>query len=125
MNTQTLHSYLAHACPQITQGDRKSSALSDVVISLSKAAVKIATLAAQNGINSPSLGTLAGGVNDDGDHQKQLDMMADEIIISALENTAVGRYFSEEQTAHIMMTKKGVLGLHVTRLMALQILIQI
>ena len=75
------------------------AALQQTITSLAEAASQIAQLAAHNGIASPSLGALAGGQNDDGDSQKQLDMIADDIITKALAGSQVGVYFSEEQTA--------------------------
>ena len=62
-----------------------------------------------NGIGASSLGGLAGGVNEDGDSQKQLDVLSDDII-AAISNTGIGIYYSEEQSES-MIDKTGLLGL--------------
>lgn len=86
------------------------TAIIDAIMGLSKAAIQIADLAATNGIGAASLGDLAGTMNEDGDNQKQLDVMADEIITKLLQDASVGTYFSEEQAAPVTLTEDGALG---------------
>ncbi len=67
------------------------------LIALCSAATKIAKLAAANGIGTDNLGSLTGAENTDGDEQKALDVIADQLICSALASTGVGAYLSEER----------------------------
>ncbi len=54
------------------------------VLHLCDCAKKIAKLASANGIGNAALGQLTGTENSDGDGQKALDVMADEIICASL-----------------------------------------
>ena len=49
------------------------------------------------GLTTEALGDTTGAQNSDGDQQKQLDVLADEIVSRALRATALGAYFSEER----------------------------
>ena len=55
-------------------------ALAEAILALAGAAKEIADLASYQGIGGASLGTLTGQENEDGDDQKQLDVMADDLI---------------------------------------------
>jgi fructose-1,6-bisphosphatase len=57
------------------------------LIALCSAAKKISKLAAGNGIGTDDLGSLTGAENTDGDEQKALDVLADQLICSALAPT--------------------------------------
>ena len=74
-----------------------SQTVCDAITALCDAAKKIAELAAQNGIGTASLGALTGAENTDGDEQKALDVMADELICAALAPTGIAAYLSEER----------------------------
>jgi len=76
-NGQDIKAYLLekHRQGQISQ------TLCDAITALCDAAQKIAQIAAQNGIGAASLGALTGAENTDGDEQKALDVMADELIV--------------------------------------------
>jgi len=50
------------------------------------------------------------GLNSDGDSQKQLDVIADDIFYKSLEAAGVGFYASEEREAIEMLNKAGNLG---------------
>ena len=108
MKTPSLHStlddYLAvilesHPLPETVA----SSAVMDIILGLSEAAIQIARLAASNGLSADNLGALAGGMNEDGDSQKQLDLISDALIQEALSQAGVGHYFSEEQSAPLSL----------------------
>ena len=74
-----------------------SQTLCDAITVLCDAAEKIAQIAAQNGIGAASLGALTGAENTDGDEQKALDVIADELICAALAPTGIAAYLSEER----------------------------
>ncbi|MGB1614498.1 MAG: hypothetical protein ACPHCX_06965, partial [Candidatus Puniceispirillaceae bacterium] len=67
------------------------------VLGLAKASINIAELAAQNGINQTALGVVTGEENADGDDQKALDVLADQLIEQALAKTSLFAYLSEER----------------------------
>lgn len=67
------------------------------LIALCSAAKKIAKIAAVNGIGADSLGSLTGAENTDGDEQKALDVLADQLICNALAPTGISAYLSEER----------------------------
>ena len=67
------------------------------VLALCSAAKQIAGLASQNGIGTAILGALIGAENTDGDEQKALDVLADELICTALQGTGIAAYLSEER----------------------------
>ena len=71
-----------------------SDAAAAAVLALCDAAKQIAKLASQNGIGAASLGTLTGAENTDGDEQKALDVLADELICEALAATGIAAYLS-------------------------------
>ena len=80
--------------------NEKGEAIREVCAALEalcSAATKIAKLAAGNGIGTDNLGSLTGAENTDGDEQKALDVLADQLICSALAPTGVSAYLSEER----------------------------
>ena len=95
---QTIESYL--------QAHEKTGAISkpvcSAVLGLCRAAQQIARLAAQNGIGTASLGALTGAENTDGDEQKALDVLADELIHSSLEGAGIAAYLSEERDEAVL-----------------------
>lgn len=92
MKPSYLSDYLAQKIPL---GDRQE--LTKLIEALAQSAVYISDIASQNGLGTGQLGRLAGGENQDGDSQKQLDVMADEHIARALEQAGASHYFSEER----------------------------
>ena len=86
-------------------------ALAEAILALAGAAKEIADLASYQGIGGASLGTLTGQENEDGDDQKQLDVMADDLIQRAIQQTDIGLYFSEEMSTSLEINKTGALGL--------------
>lgn len=103
----TLETYLADDALPDNIG---ASAVTAAILGLSEAAIKIARLAAFNGLSDDNLGALAGGINEDGDDQKQLDVIADRLVQEALSDAGVATYFSEEQSAPIGLHNGGALG---------------
>ena len=82
-----------------------------VILALCGAAIEISALAAQTGLTTEALGDTTGAQNSDGDQQKQLDVLADEIVSRALGATALGAYFSEERDDAVIFSQKGMLSL--------------
>ena len=68
----------------------------ETVINLSRAAIEISQICAY-GTLKDGFGALAGTENSDGDDQKALDVISDEIVTSALRKSPVAFYASEEQ----------------------------
>lgn len=82
--------------------------LMQIVLELSKAAEQIAAHIAQIGLTSTQMGLATGDTNIDGDQQKQLDVIADDIICSAMQKTGlVQRYYSEEKEDAILCTPQA------------------
>lgn len=79
-----------------------------VVSGLAAAAAAISRL-----IRTPdkaaNLGAIKGSANADGDDQKALDVLADELITAQLRNAGVAIYLSEEQDAPIPLHEQGSL----------------
>ena len=107
----TLDAYLdqAHAAGSL------SFETANALHALAQASKKIAQLIAQNGLAARQLGEVTGAQNTDGDSQKALDILADEIIFSHLKavqkapqntpqsNGAIKAYLSEEREAPLWL----------------------
>jgi fructose-1,6-bisphosphatase I len=94
-----LDDYLTNRCDD----GRISLAEAKVTRQLAEAAIAITRLIRVSGIET-DLGAETGGANSDGDDQKALDVMAEEIIIEHLQNTAAAYVLSEEQDAPIALS---------------------
>ena len=79
------------------------------VLGLAEASIKIAELAAQNGISQTLLGAVTGDENADGDDQKALDVLADQLIEQALAKTSLFAYLSEEREQPVPLSSSGQL----------------
>lgn len=117
MNAISLSDHLTTKTALHDVPDGVADGVADAIEGLATAAIAIAQLAARNGLASHSashsdtnLGSLSGGQNEDGDSQKQLDVMADALVCDALRAAQVGCYFSEEQSAPVRLHEGGVLG---------------
>lgn len=108
--THDLEVFLGQAAAQSVADETLRGAVCSAILSLSEAACQIAEMAARNGIGALSLGTLAGAQNEDGDAQKQLDVMADQVITKALLQSGVGVYFSEEQATPVQLHEAAMIG---------------
>ena len=92
MATQTLEDYLAaHGAGN----NRQRVAAAQTVAALARGAVAV-----RDTVNLGALGAAfsdhAGGTNSDGDMQKDLDVLADEVMLEALKSAPVAVYASEE-----------------------------
>ena len=79
------------------------------VLGLAEASINIAELAAQNGISQTALGAVTGEENADGDDQKALDVLADQLIEQALAKTSLVAYLSEERGQPVLLSPSGQL----------------
>ena len=79
------------------------------VLGLAEASINIAELAAQNGISQTALGAVTGEENADGDDQKALDVLADQLIEQALAKTSLFAYLSEEREQPVPLSASGQL----------------
>ena len=77
------------------------------IIGLAEASINIAKLAAQNGISQSALGAVTGRENADGDDQKALDVLADQLIEQALAKTSLFAYLSEEREQPVPLSASG------------------
>lgn len=84
--------------------------LNRLILALAESAIHIADLASQNGLGAYALGALAGAENQDGDSQKQLDIIADEHIADALQSAGASHYFSEERDEALFFDEKAALA---------------
>ena len=81
------------------------SSIGGVIMALAKAGQEIAYLVARDGINR-DLGANIDGINSDGDEQKALDVLAEEIIVKALNTSDAVMVLSEEQSQPIKLQDK-------------------
>ena len=85
--------------------DRKPVA--DAVAALATVAVELSTLI-RNAESTTQLGAVRGSANADGDAQKKLDVLADEMIMSALADcVGVAAYLSEERDDAVTLHDGG------------------
>ena len=100
-------SCLSAKLQSISSKDPLHEAAVDAVIALAIAAANIATVIRFPDADA-TLGEVCGSSNADGDDQKALDMLADEMIQKALKNvSAVASYLSEEQDAALEIHDNG------------------
>lgn len=74
------------------------------LLGLARASVDIARLAGQNGLGPAALGAVTGGENADGDDQKALDVIADQLIEENLQNSGLHAYLSEERDEAVLLS---------------------
>ena len=83
----------------------KEEEISSIVKSLANAAIKISTtirsIKSQESISNDTK------LNSDGDMQKPLDIISDEILINFLKKSPAAGYASEEQEGYIDFKKKN------------------
>ena len=79
------------------------------VLGLAEASINIAESAAQNGISQAPLEAVTGEKNADGDDQKALDVLADQLIEQALAKTSLFAYLSEEREQPVPLFASGQL----------------
>lgn len=93
-----------HAFLQTPAGGGLSAAGQASLLSLASASIQIARLAARNGLGEASLGEVTGAENADGDNQKALDVLADQLIEQALRDTGLQAYLSEEREDAVLFS---------------------
>ena len=89
---------------------KEAELLKALILALANSAVHISDLASQNGLGEHALGALSGAENQDGDSQKQLDIIADEHIANALQSAGASHYFSEERDDALLFDEKAALA---------------
>jgi fructose-1,6-bisphosphatase I len=87
----TLRAHLAQSAEQVPHGPAAAA----VIVAIAEAAIDLAALIA----DGPLVGITGkeDGVNSDGDHQKDIDLAADDMMMRALRDAPVAAILSEEQ----------------------------
>lgn len=88
-------------------GSTLAAACSDAILALAESAASISHLIRYPAADA-NLGAVKGSENADGDDQKALDVLADEIIAAALSKAKVAIYLSEEQSDPITLHDDGM-----------------
>ena len=74
---------------------------------MSNACVNISDIITHNGISNKKLDEKLESINSDGDNQKRLDVIANEIILDNLQKTSIYAYLSEENENPIFINNNG------------------
>ena len=74
---------------------------------MSNACVNISDIITHNGISKKKLDEKLESKNSDGDNQKRLDVIANEIILENLQKTSIYAYLSEENENPIFINNNG------------------
>ena len=96
-----------HSFVKTTAGGTLSPVVQATLLGLAEASVHIARLAAQNGLGQTALGDVTGAENADGDNQKALDVLADQLIEQALQHAGLHAYLSEEREQAVMFSSEA------------------
>ena len=107
--SSTLAPSLTAFLQSVTQAGELLPDVEEAVLCLAEASINIAELAAQNGISQAALGAETGKENADGDDQKALDVLADQLIEQALAKTSLFAYLSEEREQPVPFSASGQL----------------
>lgn len=102
MQYQSLEAYLDKA----VSAKQLDSTSASVILALATAACRIDQLVRRDGL-AGELGGDAGGQNSDGDDQKALDVLAEEVITASIRGSGVGQFLSEEQDEAVEMDAGG------------------
>ncbi len=105
--SSTLAPSLTAFLQSVTQAGELLPDVEEAVLCLAEASINIAELAAQNGISQAALGAETGKENADGDDQKALDVLADQLIEQALAKTSLFAYLSEEREQPVPFSASG------------------
>jgi fructose-1,6-bisphosphatase I len=89
---------------------RRSAA--KAIVSLARAAAEIAAALARGSYDN-GLGVASDGTNADGDQQKSLDVIANNLVIEALKDTPTAYYASEEEDDVLTLARNGLLAVAV------------
>ena len=107
MSNSTPTFFLSATLKSIAQNNLQCAAAVDAVSALAVAAADIATVI-RHPDKDAAHGAERGSANVDGDEQKTLDVLADEMIQAALVKVpAVASYLSEEQDEAVLMHNQG------------------
>jgi fructose-1,6-bisphosphatase I len=87
-----------------------SEAVSEAVVGMAKAAVLLSELIHRPALDG-RLGAVAGTSNADGDGQRRLDLVAEELFSTALRDAGVGAYLSEEAEAAAVFDPLGIIAI--------------
>ena len=107
--SSTLAPSLTAFLQSATQAGELPPDVEAAVLGLAEASINIAESAAQNGISKAPLGAVTGEKNADGDDQKALDVLADQLIEQALAKTSLFAYLSEEREQPVRLSASGQL----------------
>jgi fructose-1,6-bisphosphatase I len=88
---------------------RTGEALSAALTEMAAAAATLGALIAKPALGG-RMGAAAGSANSDGDSQKRLDLVAEEIFSAALRRAGIGAYLSEEVEDASLFDPAGVLA---------------
>jgi fructose-1,6-bisphosphatase I len=83
--------------------------VAEAVAALGRAGAEIAGLIAAGPL-AGAFGAEVGQTNSDGDSQKNLDILADQIVVRALRKTSTAYYASEEEEAILTLDAEGLLA---------------
>ncbi len=95
----------AHAAQHGARGQD----LARVIEAIAASAAHLAKVIASPGTDA-NLGAKTGGDNSDGDQQRKLDLVAEDICRAALKAAGVGPYLSEETEAPLTLNPEGALA---------------
>lgn len=86
-----------------------AQAAARVILALARAAADLSAVIARPAVEG-RLGTTTGGANVDGDAQRKLDLIAEDLCRNALEGAGVGPYLSEETEAPVILDPAGTIA---------------
>lgn len=93
---------------QTGNDDNEMRGLANVLRAIAKAGIHIANVVSLGRI-AGALGASVGSANVDGDGQKQLDLIANEVFVDALRGGLVAAVLSEELSTPLLLAKEGPL----------------
>ena len=93
----------------LSSADANSRGAAQIVLALAGAATALAEIIAKPPLEG-RLGASVGSANSDGDHQRKLDLMAEDLCREALRGAGVGPYLSEESEGALTLDPAGGLS---------------
>jgi fructose-1,6-bisphosphatase I len=87
----------------------QAKAAARAILALARAAAELSAVIARPSIEG-RLGAATGGANIDGDAQRKLDLIAEDLCRSALESAGVGPYLSEETEGPVSLDPAGTVA---------------
>jgi fructose-1,6-bisphosphatase I len=89
--------------------DPRAAAVARAMTRMAEAAVSLSTLIAAPPLGG-RLGAAAGSANSDGDGQRRLDLVAEDLFAGALREAGIGAYLSEEVEAASVFDARGLVA---------------